>query len=122
MEASPIHLFQGIVAIKSEGNDEELSVDEEGQGSSGRRWNNTHLPPGSLSNNVWRRAFIPTFINFLATYRDPWVIDDGEAIKAMQQIWDRIYLNRVGFPDIPYTVVANQAVFSVVRPPLCEGS
>jgi hypothetical protein len=91
-------------------------VDEEGQGGGSVRWNNSHLPPSSLSNNSWRRVFIPTFINFLATYTDPWVIEDAEAIKAMQKIWDHIYLNRPGFPDIPYAVVTNQAVFSVVSP------
>jgi hypothetical protein len=113
--------FQGIVAIKNEGNDEEILVDKEGPGGGSIWWNNSHLPRSSLSNNSWCRVFIPTLINFLATYKDPWAIKDSEAIRAMQKIWDCVYLNRFGFPDIPYTVVANQAVFSVVSPSFHRG-
>ena len=59
--------------------------------------------------------YIPTYLTFVARCEDPWVIPDDKAIDAMQKTWDKVYVGRIGLQDIMHKVIANKAVFSIVR-------
>ena len=70
------------------------------------KFTNNDLPAGSM--DLWRPVLIPTFAKFVASYDDPWVIDDQDTITALQKVWDAVY------PKIPYTVKTKEAVFVLV--------
>jgi hypothetical protein len=74
------------------------------------------LPAGSDRGNAWSRTYIPTYISFVAAYKDPWSVEDKHAIDTMQEAWNCVYINDKAVTDkIPHTVAANQAVFAIVR-------
>jgi hypothetical protein len=91
-----------------------LSDSHENQPENGTRWTNADLPFGCRKDNVWRRTYIPTYITFVAGYRDPWTVGDDDAVTAMQKTWNKVYLNRSRMADIQHQVVVNNAVFSIV--------
>ena len=66
------------------------------------------LPAAVDDDNQFRLAFIPTYERWVGTQANPWVIPDHVAIKALQAIWDTIYVG------LPYTVTAGDAVFDRV--------
>ena len=66
------------------------------------------LPAGAEVNNRFRVVFIPTYERWVGMQANPWVIQDGTAIKVLQTIWDAIYV------DVPYTVTAGDVVFERV--------
>jgi hypothetical protein len=86
-----------------------------------KTFKNGDLPDGCPTGDVWRRAFIPTYLWWVATQPDPWCVDDKKAIEAMQNIWDTIYdmKDKKDKKDddakIVYTITLNDAVFSVVN-------
>jgi hypothetical protein len=102
--------YQGVIAIK----DEPIEAPHAGKMQSGP-FKNTDLPKGYNVGNAWRRIFIPTYTSFVSASKDPWNVDDGEAVVAMQKIWDVVYVAGNKGNKIPHKVLANQAVFSVVR-------
>jgi hypothetical protein len=73
---------------------------------------NGDLPSGCQTSDAWRRAFIPTYLWWIANQEDPWVLNDEKALKAMQYIWTAIYEQRVD-----YTITVNGPVFSIVSQP-----
>jgi hypothetical protein len=73
------------------------------------KFTNRDLPVGCTDGNVWRRAFVPTYIRFIASLKNPWTIDDDTAIQALQTIWDAIYGQ-----TIQHAVTADDAVFHIV--------
>jgi hypothetical protein len=88
-----------------------------------KTFKNGDLPDGCLTGDVWRRAFIPTYLWWVATQPDPWCVDDEKAVEAMQNIWDTIYdtKDKKDKKDddtkIVYTITLNDAVFSIVNKP-----
>jgi hypothetical protein len=83
-----------------------------------KKFVNGHLPEGCERGNQWQRVFIPTYIHFVASCTDPWSVSDDNAIKAMLNIWDAIFVDSDGKygGSIPHVVEVNEAVFSIVRP------
>ena len=79
------------------------------QPSSRKGFKNGDLPDGCQDNDTWRRAFIPTYLWWVATQPDPWNLDDELALEAMQDIWNKIY-----GATILYVITLNDAVFSIV--------
>lgn len=66
------------------------------------------LPPGTEEGNVFRAVFIPTYLRWVGTQANPWVIPDDVAVGVLQTIWDTIY-----YPT-EWTVQANDCVFERV--------
>jgi hypothetical protein len=79
-----------------------------------RKFTNSTLPAGCEDGNAWRGSFVPTYIHFVATYKDPWVVDDGDAVPAMQLAWDTLFVNRKSGPVIVHSIQVGEAVFAVV--------
>ena len=65
----------------------------------GKKYTNSEFPAGALDNGVWWQIFIPTYIQYLASWNsnDTWTISDNNAIQLIQQIWDFIYGARVEY-------------------------
>ena len=64
---------------------------------------------------MWRQAYIPTYISFVAAYKDPWCVEDADAVSGMQETWNRIYVDHRNINEkIPHTIALNEAVFSIV--------
>jgi hypothetical protein len=115
---SLVNFYQGEIRIAKEPNpvtDHHNICDTEAEPENGSRWTNRDLPVGTHRDNMWRRVYIPTYVTFVACYQDPWIIPDHRGIEAMQKAWDKVYVGRAGLQDILHKVVANQAVFSIVR-------
>ena len=74
---------------------------------------NGNLPSGCQTNNTWCRAFIPTYLQWVATQEYPWALNDKKALDAMQHIWDVIYDQKV-----QYTITLNDPVSSIVSQPI----
>jgi hypothetical protein len=111
-----VRRHQGSIKVKEEPGADNvivLSDNNDNQLESGSRWTNANLPPGCQRDNAWRRIYVTTFAGFVAGYRDPWIVNDEDAIKAMQKIWDKCFLNN-SHPDIHHRVTLNDPVFSVV--------
>ena len=100
--------FQGIVRIQ--GATKSVKTEAPIAKHSGVKYKNSDLPDGCLSNNVWRRIYVPTYLTYVASYDDPWTLKDSDGINAMQCIWDDIYGHKV-----KYTIKVNDAVFNIVR-------
>jgi hypothetical protein len=79
---------------------------------------NSDLPVGCDKGNKWRRAFVPTYISFVASHIDPWSVDDDEAVSAMQLSWNMVYLHA---PIRPQVVQVNDAIFFIVGLPFPMG-
>jgi hypothetical protein len=75
----------------------------------GRRWTVADLPAGCNENNLFRKCFIPTYFKFVAKGGNPWTMDDLEAVKAMQKIWNQVYGK-----TIPYKITTDCPVFAIV--------
>jgi hypothetical protein len=71
--------------------------------------NRKSFPIAAEDENRFRGVFIPTYERWVGTQANPWVIPDDVAITTLQIIWDTIY------PDVPWTVIAGDCVFSRVR-------
>jgi hypothetical protein len=103
--------IQGIVKIKSTNNNHPVKHPK----SNGKarlvipKLTNKDLPRGCQDGNLWRRRFIPTYMTFVASYNQVWSVIDGDAIDAMQKIWDQIYGQK-----IPHTIELHDAVFQTV--------
>lgn len=88
-----------------------------------KTFKNGDLPDGCQTGDVWRRAFIPTYLWWVATQPDPWCLDDEKAIEAMQDIWDTIYdtKDKKDKKDddtkVVHVITLNDAVFSIVNKP-----
>jgi len=74
-----------------------------------RKYSNDDLPNGCQDGGVWRRNMVPTYAQFVASYEDPWVVQDDNAVAAMQVAWDAIYGRRVR-----HTIEVQDAVFTIV--------
>jgi hypothetical protein len=79
-----------------------------GRGSR-ERAKNEDLPDGCQDQGRWRKIFIPTYITYLAGYKDGWIVGDTDAINALQKIWKAVYGD-----EIPYTIEVNDAVHAIV--------
>jgi len=80
---------------------------------------NEDLPDGCLDGNIWRRSYIPTYLVFAANYRDPWSIEEGSAITAMQTVFDSIYRGKIEVDidsdgPVYYIVSISRTVWSVL--------
>jgi hypothetical protein len=65
-----------------------------------------NLPAGSKPN--WRPIYVPTYLQFVASYGETWMVDDHEAVVAMQKVWDVVY------QTIPYNISIRDPVFTLV--------
>src|SRR5258705_6786909 len=74
-------------------------------------YKNSDLPPGSQTEDRWRKRMVTTAMWWLAQRDDPWNPGDEELLEALQLIWDVIYVKHC-----KYTIVVNDAVFSLVGP------
>jgi hypothetical protein len=80
------------------------------------KFTNAHLPSGSQDNGAWRRIFIPTYLQYLASRdsgsesdKDAWALNDDEAVSIQQKIWDFVYGNKV-----PHIITVQGPVFALV--------
>jgi hypothetical protein len=83
------------------------------------KFTNAHLPSGSQDNGAWRRIFIPTYLQYLASRdsdsesdKDAWALNDDEAVSIQQKIWDFVYGNKV-----PHIITVQGPVFALVGVP-----
>ncbi|KAG1793244.1 uncharacterized protein HD556DRAFT_1238063, partial [Suillus plorans] len=60
---------------------------------------NDDLPEG-INPKIWRRVFISTYIQYVATLANPWEVPTKLACEKMQVIWDAI------FPHIGHRVTS----------------
>jgi hypothetical protein len=74
------------------------------------KFKNENILEGATVNNMWRRIFIPTYIMYIASSEDPWVVDDDDALASMQIIWKAVYA-----PKLTHIITLNEAVFHAVR-------
>jgi hypothetical protein len=72
------------------------------------KFKNDDLPLGCKPK--WRSVFVPTYMKFIATYNNPWAVDDDDAVNALQAIWNAIYGSK-----IPEEIDTKSAVFEIVR-------
>ena len=72
---------------------------------------NANLPAGCQDNGAWRRIFIPTYLQYLASrdVQDAWAVNDDEAVSAQQRIWDYTYGDK-----IPHKITTLDSVFAIV--------
>jgi hypothetical protein len=112
-------MFNVIATFLIQVIDENATIEgpSESESHPNSRFVNANLPTGCNKANAWRRNYIPTYTAFVAAYRDPWVVEDEDAIAAMQLAWNAVFINRISGEDIPHTVTLNQAVFCIVRFP-----
>jgi hypothetical protein len=77
-----------------------------------RRFVNSDLPIGCEKGNKWRRTFIPSYITYVASYSDPWIVDDSDAVISMECAWEATYRE-----EIPHSIQVNDCpIFSIVSP------
>lgn len=69
---------------------------------------NINLPDG-VDPKLWRRVFISTYMQYVATTPNPWEVPVKLGCETMQVIWNVI------FPNIPYTVTSAGSVYLIVR-------
>ena len=69
---------------------------------------NNNLPDG-VDQKLWRRVFISTYMQYVATTPNPWEVPVKLGCEKMQVIWDVI------FPSIPYVVTSTSTVYFIVR-------
>ncbi|KAG1721176.1 uncharacterized protein EDB91DRAFT_1064536, partial [Suillus paluster] len=68
---------------------------------------NDDLPEG-IDQKIWRRVFISTYIQYVATLANPWEVPTKLACEKMQVIWDAV------FPNITHTVSSLSSVYYIV--------
>ena len=88
--------------------------------SNSKKWSNSDLPAGCADKSEWRCVFIPTIYTFIASFTDPWTMDDETAAQGFQKVWNKVYHNRPGKPDHFHLVLPQKAVFSVATQRICE--
>jgi hypothetical protein len=72
------------------------------------RFTNDDLPRGTYKK--WTNTFIPSYIEFMDTQRDPFSLSSLEISSAMQEAWDIIY------PGTPFNIQPRTCVFLLVSP------
>lgn len=80
------------------------------------KFTNGHLPRGCQDNGAWRRIFIPTYLQYLASRdsdKDAWALNDDEAVSIQQKIWDFVYGDKV-----PHIITVKGPVFALVGVPI----
>jgi len=78
----------------------------------GVKWATKDLPEGAIDDGLWRKVFVPTYIDFVGQQEDPWTVDDTVAKSAMQKIWKVVYKDR----DVEsYKIKTDGPVFGLVR-------
>jgi hypothetical protein len=86
----------------------------ESEGSKRKKYRNDDLPEGAMDMNLWRGIYVPTYLSYVASYSDPWVITDDNSRAAMKMIWKRVYNGKSkNYRDI----TINNAVFYIVSYP-----
>jgi hypothetical protein len=103
---------QGIVKIER-GEDpplKKMKREKTNANAKSVKFKNENLPEGATANNMWRRVFIPTYITYIASSEDPWVVDDDDALASMQIIWKAVYAQK-----LTHIITLNGAVFHIVR-------
>jgi hypothetical protein len=74
-----------------------------------KRFTNQDLPAGCQDHSYWRHRFIPTYLQFVGAFADPWSIPDTDSLAALRKAWAKVYGQR-----IVYKVTAHDAVFTLV--------
>jgi hypothetical protein len=90
---------QGIVKVEKTGNETYMTS---------RTQKLVKLIPNAAINQ-FRRAFIPTYIAWVAEFPDPWRIESEQVVEAMNKIWAQIYGRKV-----PYEITTNTDVYKKV--------
>ncbi|KAG1856829.1 hypothetical protein C8R48DRAFT_674801 [Suillus tomentosus] len=67
---------------------------------------NNDLPDG-VEQKLWRRVFVSTYMQYIATLANPWEVPPKLACQKLQVIWDAI------FPNISYTVTSTSTVYLI---------
>ena len=76
------------------------------------KYTNVHLLSGCQDYGAWCRIFIPTYLQFLASWDsddDTWTINDDEGVSIQQKIWDFVYGNKV-----PHIITVQGPVFALI--------
>ena len=76
------------------------------------KYTNAHLPPGSQDNGAWRRIFVPTFLQYLASRKtdgDAWAASDDDGVSIQQKVWNFVYGGKV-----PHIITVQGPVFTLV--------
>jgi hypothetical protein len=50
---------------------------------------NENLPAGCRL--MWCPVYVLRYLQFVARYNEPWIVDDQEAVMAMQKVWNAMY-------------------------------
>ena len=76
-----------------------------------RPTNDSSLPPALMTNKrIWRSAILPTLINYVATFHNPWTINEDRIIAHLQPILDH-FLPRSN----RYIIQASDPILALVR-------
>ncbi|KAG2110497.1 hypothetical protein DEU56DRAFT_920176 [Suillus clintonianus] len=67
---------------------------------------NNDLPDG-VEQKLWRRVFVSTYMQYVATLANPWEVPPKLACQKLQVIWDAI------FPNISCTVTSTSTVYLI---------
>jgi hypothetical protein len=73
------------------------------------KFKNEDLPAGCQDEGRWHKIFIPTYIIYLSSYKNGWVVGDMDAVNALQKNWKAVYRD-----EIPYTIEVNDAVHAII--------
>ena len=76
------------------------------------KYTNANLPPGCQDNGIWRRIFIPTYLQYLAcqdSNTDAWAVNNDEGVSIQQKIWDFVYGGKV-----PHIITVHGPIFALV--------
>ena len=76
------------------------------------KYTNANLPSGCQDSGTWRRTFIPTYLQYLASRdsdTDAWAVNDDEGVSIQQKIWEFVYGDK-----IPHIITVQGPVFSLV--------
>ena len=76
-----------------------------------RPTNYTSLPPALMAKKrIWRSAVLPTLINYVGTFHNPWTIDEDRIVAHLQPILDH-FLPRAD----RYVIQAADPILRLVR-------
>ncbi|KAG2114136.1 hypothetical protein DEU56DRAFT_761879 [Suillus clintonianus] len=67
---------------------------------------NNDLPDG-VEQKLWRRVFVSTYMQYVATLANPWEVPPKLACQKLQVIWDAI------FPNISCTVTSTSTMYLI---------
>ncbi|KAI0707700.1 hypothetical protein C8Q76DRAFT_696068 [Earliella scabrosa] len=90
-----------------DGRSRQSAIDLDDPQEKGKRksWTNADLPPGAHHKDRWKTMVLPTLVWYLGTQKYPWLVEDDELCRVLQQIWNVVYGKR-----LPHVIKTGEAV------------